>query len=384
MFWFPKFSVPGVAVVAFGTDCPVPLSTMVCAEAVLFALSEIVIVSVRVPAAVGAKLIEIVQLDPLFSVVPQLFTWVKSVPVVNTRGCVMVSGPVPELVSVTVTGPFVEPIFVVANAARLQFEAVEPLPHVPVPLASAAVGTATPVPLKDAFWVAPETFPALSVKVRLAPREPAAVGLNATETVQVGCGEVTVAASVVPQVFEVMMKSPAFAPVSAMPEMFRTSVPALVRVTFCAAVVVPMFVFAKVRPADKLAAGTPSPVPCTVIACGEFAALSETLRVACRTPPSAGVNFTAMTQVWPGVSVAPPQPSAEIENSDAFAPLSAAPLRVRFALPVFLTLTFCAALVVPTFCTVENTSGDGLTAAAGPAVTELPVKVIVCGLPVAE
>ena len=76
---------------------PVPLSVTVCGEPV--ALSVIVSVPVRLPAAVGVKVMEMVQPAFAATLVPQLFVWPKSP---DAAIDVMASAAVPELVSVMV------------------------------------------------------------------------------------------------------------------------------------------------------------------------------------------------------------------------------------------------------------------------------------------
>ena len=71
----------------------------------------------------------------------------------------------------------------------------------------------------------------------------------------------------------------------------------------------------------------------------------------------------------------PEQPSRDTGNSVAL--VEATSVMVRLALPVFVTLKFWAALEVPTLC-VEKVRVDGLSAAAGPAATAVPVNVMVC------
>ncbi len=49
---------------------------------------------------------------------------------------------------------------------------------------------------------------------------------------------------------------------------------------------------------------------------------------------------------------------------------------VRLALPVLVTVKPSGALVLPTFC-LAKAMVDGLSAAAGPGVTDVPVRVTV-------
>ena len=105
---------------------------------------------------------------------------------------------------------------------------------------TAAVGTATPVPVNDPFCVDPETLLALSVIVTEAPRVPDAVGVKLTVITQLAAG-----ANVAPQVL-VCAKSPSFTPVSPMLLISSVSVPVSLSVMVCVALVAPMFVLLNV------------------------------------------------------------------------------------------------------------------------------------------
>jgi hypothetical protein len=83
----------------------VPLKATAWGEPV--ALSVTVSVPERTPAAVGANVIESVQLAPAATLVPQVLVPAKS-PDVEID--VMVSAAVPELVSVTVWAALVVPV----------------------------------------------------------------------------------------------------------------------------------------------------------------------------------------------------------------------------------------------------------------------------------
>jgi hypothetical protein len=95
-------------------------------------LSAIVNAPVRLPAAVGVKVTEIVQLAPTATLEPQLLTWAKS-PEAAIE--VRVSAALPELISVTVCAALVDPV---ASAAKNRL-AGDTL---------AAGADATPVPAK--------------------------------------------------------------------------------------------------------------------------------------------------------------------------------------------------------------------------------------------
>ena len=89
-------------------DLPVPESGTVCGLPV--ALPEIVIDAARLPLAAGVNLTLIVQLPFAATEVPQLFVWAKSAEFVpRTAMLVMVRGPFPELLMVTVWAALVAP-----------------------------------------------------------------------------------------------------------------------------------------------------------------------------------------------------------------------------------------------------------------------------------
>jgi hypothetical protein len=76
-------------------------------------------------------------------------------------------------------------------------------------------------------------------------------------------------------------------------------------------------------------------------------ALSVKLSEALRFPVADGVNFTLTVQVWLGVTVAPVQVSALLVKSSAFVPPIVAVEIVKLAVPVLVTVSAWAALVVP-------------------------------------
>lgn len=105
---------------------------------------------------------------------------------------------------------------------------------VPRLLSSAIAPGVAPVPLSAMVWGLPV---ASFVMEMLAERPPVAVGVKVTEIVQVAP-----AANVLGALGQVVVraKSAAFVPVSAMPAIVSGAEPELVRVTLCAALVVPM------------------------------------------------------------------------------------------------------------------------------------------------
>jgi len=103
---------------------------------------------------------------------------------------------------------------------------------------------------------------ALSIMLTEAARLPIAAGVNLTLIVQLA-----LTATELPHVEETV-KSLEFVPVAAMLVMVKLAFPVLVRVTDCAALVVPRFWLAKVRaPLERLTTG-PLPVPVNATASG--------------------------------------------------------------------------------------------------------------------
>jgi hypothetical protein len=216
---------------------PVPFSVTVCGEPL--ALSVIVSVPERPPAAVGVKVIEIVQAVPTATLAPQLLVSAKSP---DAAIELSVSVAVPELESVTACAALVVPVVCDAKV-RLAEE-------------MAAVGVAaSPAPLNATIC---GELLALSVIVSVPVRLPAAVGVKVTEMVQPA-----LAATLVPQLF-VWAKSPE----AAIDVMVSAAVPELVSVTVCAALVEPFVCEVNVRLVDESVAvgvaATPVPLSITV------------------------------------------------------------------------------------------------------------------------
>jgi hypothetical protein len=111
--------------------------------------------------------------------------------------------------------------------------------------------------------------------------------LKATNTWHVAAG-----ASVVPQVVS-STKSVGLVPARVIEARLIVAVPLLVRVTVCAAEVVPWVVVGKVRLAAlSVSVDAAVPVPVNVTVCGEPAALSVTLNVPESAAAEAGLNAT--------------------------------------------------------------------------------------------
>src|SRR5207245_1372923 len=127
----------------------------------------------------------------------------------------------------------------------------------------------------------------LTLIVQLAPR--------ATELAPVG--QVLPAAKA---------KSAACAPVMVMLVRFSGAPPLLVRVTFCAALVVPTRCLPNaLLVAESVAVGGVTPVPVSDTDCGLPAASSVMVTVAVRALAAVGVKVRLRTQLAPAASVAP-------------------------------------------------------------------------------
>jgi len=123
------------------------------------------------------------------------------------------------------------------------------------------------------------------------------------------------------------------------------------------------------------------PVPESATACGLPVALSAMLTLAVRAPPAVGLNVTLMMQFASTARLA-----GQVfvwEKSPAFAPVKLTPVIVSAALPLFVSVTDCGALDVPTFCDANvRLVGASVTVGAF-AGAPVPVRLTLCGLPVA-
>jgi hypothetical protein len=181
----------------------------------------------------------------------------------------------------------------------------------------------------------------LSVNERPPEAVPTAVGVNVTATVQVA--EAATGLEVEQVVPEAAI---AKGPVTPMAVKVRLALPALVSVTVCEGLVVFAGSDGKVGGADKLTVG-PVPVPVNGTVCGLSLALSVRVRIPDRVPLAVGVNVTLITQLplaVTGVVVLQVVPLAASAKSHVAAML----VKVKDAVPLLVTVTALAALVVPT------------------------------------
>jgi len=260
----------------------VPLKAIVCGEPP--ALSVMVTVPVCAPVLVGAKWPWIVQFAPTASVVPQLLANTNcdaSVPV--TAMLVMDKAAVPVLVMVTVCELLMEPTVMVPNERLVADRVTGGFGVVPVPLSVMVCGeVAAPSLMVTAAVSAPETVGAKwPWMVQLAP-----------------------AARLVPQLFA-KTKEDVSAPVSVMLVIDNAEFPLLVSVTVCELPVEPTFTDPKDRlVADRLTGGL-TPVPLSVMVCGDVEALSVMVTNAVRVPAVMGAKWPWMVQLAPAARLVP-------------------------------------------------------------------------------
>jgi hypothetical protein len=128
----------------------------------------------------------------------------------------------------------------------------------------------------------------------------------------------------------------------------------------------------------KLGNGVPVPLSATVW--GEPLALSAIESVAVKLAADAGVNVTETVQL---TSIARVVPQVVVcAKSEEFVPAIVTPVILMEALPVFVSVTICAALVVPEVA--ENVSDVGVNVAIGAgAAMPVPDKDEVCAAGVA-
>lgn len=296
------------------TDCTLPVTSLL--------LSVIFKVAVRVPEAVGVNVTLNVQLLLAASELGHVVVSAKSPGLVPENAMLLMDrAAFPVLFSVTVWDVLVVPRFWLV---KVRLVGVTP-----------ATG-ALPVPVRLTNCGLPA---ALSAMLTEAVRVPIAAGVNVTLIVHV-----PFTATELPHVL-VTVKSLGSVPVAPILVIVKLAFPVLVRVTDCAALVVFRFWLAKVRvEAVRLTAG-PEPVPVRASVCGLLLRLSAMLTEAARAPSAVGVNFTVIVQVALSASELPQLFVSE--KSPGLAPVRVMLVMVKLALPVFVRIEVCAALVVP-------------------------------------
>jgi hypothetical protein len=127
---------------------------------------------------------------------------------------------------------------------------------------------------------------------------------------------------------------------------FNDALPELVSVTVWAALAEPTDWFPKTRlEVERLATGA-VPLPETATVCGLPVASSATAMDALRVPADVGVNVTLIVQLDPAARV-DPQPLVWVK-SVAFVPVTIMLETFIVAVPVFLSVTVLAELLLPT------------------------------------
>ena len=216
---------------------------------------------------------------------------------------------------------------------------------------------------------------ALSATEIEALRLPAETGLKVTVMVQVAP-----TASEEPHLFD-CPKLLALAPVTEMPVMVSAAVPGLDSVMGRVDAGVPTRVLGKASGLGLSTACGWVPVPVTAADCGEPVALSATEIAAVRLPADPGVNVTVMVQVALAASEVPqlllsPKLLALVPATEMLVIVSA-------AVPGLDSVIGSAVAAVPT-SVLGKARGFGLSTAWGVgAAVPVPVRVTVCGEPVA-
>jgi hypothetical protein len=183
----------------------------------------------------------------------------------------------------------------------------------------------------------------LSVNERLPEAAPRAVGVKVTATVQVPAAATGLdVEQVVPEV--AMAKGPEVA----IAVKLRLASPVLVTATVCAGLVAPAGWLAKFRlVVPRLTTGDGVPVPLKFTTCGLPLALSVSVRLPERLPAAVGVKVTLITQ-FPLAATGAPVPQVVPLAATAKSPVAAMLVKVKDAVPLLVTVTALAALVVPT------------------------------------
>jgi hypothetical protein len=197
---------------------------------------------------------------------------------------------------------------------------------------------------------------------------PVAVGRKVTLIVQLAFTD-----SVEPHVV-VRAKSPELVPAIVIPVMDIVALPVFRNVIVLAALVVFNCCAANVNVVGETLAVELTPVPAKATCCGLVGSESAIRRVADRDPDAEGENVTLIVQLEPAASVVP-QVVVSLKSA-ALVPVSEMEIPVNDVVPILLTVTTLAALVVPTFWLLnERLVGDRLTP------VPVPVSDITWGFP---
>ncbi len=326
-----------------------------------------VITADSAPVALGSNVNEFVQLAPAANgfaqVEADLTNELAPLPVIVVEA-VKLNAVVPVFVSVTTCAAVVVPTAVEAKVNELGVMLSVGAPAAPVPDSATVCGDPA----------------AVSVYVITADNAPEVVGSNANEFVQLapaGNGFVHVEA--------VLLNELAPLPVIVVVAVKLTAVvPVFLIVTTCAAVVVPTGVEAKLSDAGLNVSAGPveAPVPDSATVCGDPAAVSVYVITADSAPDTVGSNVNEFVQLAPAANGFV-QVEADLTNELAPLPVIVVDaVKLTAVVPVFLIVTTCAAVVVPTGVDAKLSElGVMLSADAPPA--PVPDSATVCGDPVA-
>jgi hypothetical protein len=138
-----------------------------------------------------------------------------------------------------------------------------------------------------------------------------------------------------------------------------------------------------VVPAAATIVAAGAAVAFSVTICGEFPASSVMVKVVVRIPEASGANVTGMVQLAPAALAAVRQFDPATEKSAAFCPLTPMEATCSGPVPVFETVKFCGAAVVP--CVVVPARlkvPEGFSMTTGIEVLVL-LKPYCCGFPTA-
>jgi hypothetical protein len=226
---------------------------------------------------------------------------------------------------------------------------------------------AAPVPVRELICV-----PTVSVTDKVSAKLPVLLGENVTAVVQ----ELP-AASDDPQVFVVIAKLPAAAPLRAMELIGSAALPAFVSINVWAALVLPDVTLPKVAVAGvRVAWGAAAVVAVPVRAAVCVPTASVTVSVAVKVPADVGVKLTAIVQEAPAAREAP-QELAPCRKLGLLAPLMPNEVMESVAFPALVRVKVVGALVAPTV-TVPKLPVPGVSAAcAADACAPAPVRVAV-------
>ena len=346
---------------------PVPLSVTLLGEPV--ALWVIDRLALRAPLTVGVKA-SFTTHDALAATLPPA---VQVVPVAiwNSPACapesaraLMVSGALPLLLTVTVCA-----VEVVAMVwVKLSVVGDTPITGL----------SATPVPESAVLLWAPL---ASCVTSRLALRAPAADGVKPMITVQLPAATTEPPAVQVPPL---MVNS--VLPVPSVPSV-RVAVPVFDKVAVCAVLAVPTLTLpnASELVSDARGAAAAVAVALRLTLPGLPAALCVIESCPVRAPvvPAAGLKATETVQFAPAATL-PPAAQVPPATMKSAVLLNVIADSASAAVPVLLTVTFCAALVAP-MAVDANVSVAGVMLATGAGVTvpePVPLNAMVIGVSV--